>query len=158
MAMRIVLFGPERRGGAGGGDQVIDLNRAFGRSASQEQADMRVPSNLEAFIGLGQAAIADAERATEYAANVEADGTVVHRLSDVKLHAPWPGRRIACAGGNFAEHLAGMETGGNVTLDDITRKARNGGQWGFWKVPDVVAGPDDVVPYPKRASYLDYEG
>jgi 2-keto-4-pentenoate hydratase/2-oxohepta-3-ene-1,7-dioic acid hydratase in catechol pathway len=45
-----------------------------------------------------------------------------------------------------------------VTLDSITQRTRANGQWGFWKVPDEVAGPDDEIPYPKRTEYFDYEG
>jgi 2-keto-4-pentenoate hydratase/2-oxohepta-3-ene-1,7-dioic acid hydratase in catechol pathway len=81
----------------------------------------------------------------------------VQRASEVRFLAPWPGRRIACAGGNFGQHLAGME-GAGASIEDVTRRARERGQWGFWKVPDVVAGPDDVVPYPSGATYFDYEG
>jgi 2-keto-4-pentenoate hydratase/2-oxohepta-3-ene-1,7-dioic acid hydratase in catechol pathway len=155
--MKIVVFGPQRRVGALVGETVVDLNAALARSGSQANADTRLPAQLEAFIGAGQAALDEAQRAIEYAANIGPDGAVVFRAGEVKIHAPWPGKRIACAGGNFAAHLAGME-GANVTLDEITRKTRDKGQWGFWKVNDVMAGPDDVVPYPKRATYLDYEG
>jgi 2-keto-4-pentenoate hydratase/2-oxohepta-3-ene-1,7-dioic acid hydratase in catechol pathway len=83
-------------------------------------------------------------------------------LTQTRLHAPWPRRRIACVGGNYAAHLMGMEAGrageGEVTLESITQKTRANGQWGFWKVPDEVAGPDDDIPYPKRTEYFDYEG
>ena len=156
--MRIVVFGPERRVGALVGENVIDLNGAFARARSPQEADARVPARLDAFIDLGAAALDDAQRAIEHAASMGPGGAVVYRTGDVTLHAPWPGRRIACAGGNFAQHLAGMEAGANVTLDDVTRRARERGQWGFWKVPDVVAGPDDAIPFPKHATYLDYEG
>jgi len=37
-------------------------------------------------------------------------------LSQVTLQAPWPGRRIACMGGNYAAHLAGMGETGVVNL------------------------------------------
>jgi len=156
--VRIVIFGPRQRIGALLDDRVVDLNRAFARAHDQATADTRLPTRLEEFIAQGTAALDDARSAIEYASNLETDGIAVHAVGDVKLHAPWPGRRIACAGGNFAQHLAGMEGGGNVTLEDVTRRARERGQWGFWKVPDVVAGPDDVVPAPRRTKYLDYEG
>lgn len=156
--MKIVVFGPDQRVGAWVGDRVVDLNGAFARTVSREAADTRVPARLEAFIGLGDAALDDAQRAIEHAASTGADGTVVFQASEVKLHAPWPGRRIACAGGNFAQHLAGMEGGDNVSIEDVTRRARERGQWGFWKVPDVVAGPEDDIPYPRSTKYFDYEG
>jgi 2-keto-4-pentenoate hydratase/2-oxohepta-3-ene-1,7-dioic acid hydratase in catechol pathway len=48
--------------------------------------------------------------------------------------------------------------GAPPTLEAVTRAARERGQWGFWKVPYAVAGPEDEVPYPKRTRYFDYEG
>ena len=36
--------------------------------------------------------------------------------------------------------------------------AREEGQWGFWKNPREVTGPDDEIPYPKRTQRFDYEG
>jgi len=170
--VKIVVFGPEQRVGAWEGDTIVDLNRAFasylrerGENAATQTADARVPARLEAFIAAGEAALDDARRAIEHAAGgagaAPDGGPVVHAAGSVKLHAPWPGRRIACMGGNYADHLMGMEArrlGRNVTLEEVTRSAREGGQWGFWKVPDTVAGPDDDVPYPRRTRYFDYEG
>jgi 2-keto-4-pentenoate hydratase/2-oxohepta-3-ene-1,7-dioic acid hydratase in catechol pathway len=155
--VRIVVYGSEQRVGAWVGDNIVDLNRAFARVQSPQAAEARVPARLEAFIRLGAAALEEAQRAIDYASNTEPDGTVVHRAGEVKLHAPWPGRRIACAGGNYAQHLAGME-GAGVSVEEVARKARERGQWGFWKVPDIVAGPDDAIPYPRRTQYFDYEG
>ncbi len=146
--MKIVVFGPAQRVGAWAGDNVIDLNRA----------DAKLPAQLEALIAAGGAALDSARRIIEERTGAAPDGQAVLKGSDVKLHAPWPGRRIACAGGNFAEHLRGMESGPNVTLDDVTRRARDRGQWGFWKVPAEVAGPDGEIPFPKRTRYFDYEG
>jgi len=87
---------------------------------------------------------------------------VVHKASEVKLHAPWPERRIACVGGNYAAHLAGMWANRlgktDVSMEQITEEAKKAGQWGFWKVPAEVAGPDDPIPFPKRVTYFDYEG
>ena len=172
--MKIVVFGSERRVGAWEGDQVIDLNRAFasylreqrGDAKAQEQAEAWVPARLEAFITAGPAALVDAQRAIEHVANSGPEASrsaeaVVHDVKDVKLHAPWPHRRTACVGGNFAAHLAGMwanRPGVTGDIAEITRVAREAGQWGFWEVPDAVAGPDNDIPLPKRARYFDYEG
>ena len=145
--MKIVVYGPERRTGALVGEHVVDLNRA---------SNGQVPAQLEAFILAGQTGLDAAQRASERASSGP-DGQVVHQASQVQIHAPWPGRRIACAGGNFAEHLAGMEAG-IPNLDEITRKARERGQWGFWKVPAEVGGSGAEVPFPSRTKYLDYEG
>jgi 2-keto-4-pentenoate hydratase/2-oxohepta-3-ene-1,7-dioic acid hydratase in catechol pathway len=87
---------------------------------------------------------------------------IVHNANEVKLHAPWPERRIACVGGNYAAHLAGMWANRlgktAVTIEQITEEAKQAGQWGFWKVPAEVAGPNDTIPFPKRVTYFDYEG
>jgi 2-keto-4-pentenoate hydratase/2-oxohepta-3-ene-1,7-dioic acid hydratase in catechol pathway len=76
----------------------------------------------------------------------------------VKLHAPWPERRIACVGGNYAAHLAGMWANRlgrtDVSIEQITEEAKKAGQWGFWKVPAEVAGPNDAIPFPKRVTYF----
>ncbi|TMB72855.1 MAG: hypothetical protein E6J54_08905, partial [Deltaproteobacteria bacterium] len=143
--MKIVLFGPEKRIGAWQGDKVIDLNRAFasylreqrGDANAQAHADERVPAALENLIALGAAALEDADRAIQHVAESGAGlAAIVHDVNGVKLHAPWPERRIACVGGNYAAHLAGMWAGRpGVTGDlaQITRMAREEGQWGFWK-------------------------
>jgi 2-keto-4-pentenoate hydratase/2-oxohepta-3-ene-1,7-dioic acid hydratase in catechol pathway len=156
--MKIAVFGPLQRVGALVGEQVIDLNRAFARMHSAEIADVRMPARLEAFIAAGPAAIEDAQRVVQDAASFGSDPHIVHQLTEVELHAPWPGRRIACAGGNFAEHLRGMENDPSLTLEQVTQRARERGQWGFWKVPAEVAGPKGAVPFPRRTRYLDYEG
>ena len=171
--MKIVVFGPDQRVGSLEGERVIDLNRACasylreqrGDANAQEHAEARVPSRLEAFIAGGATAIEDAQRAIDHIAKagsgVAPDSSIVQGISDVKIHAPWPSRRIACVGGNYAAHLVGMWAGRpGVTGDlaQITRMAREEGQWGFWKVPDAVAGPDDEIPYPKRTKRFDYEG
>ncbi|MDP2605786.1 MAG: fumarylacetoacetate hydrolase family protein [Deltaproteobacteria bacterium] len=166
--MKIVLFGPERRIGAWQGDRVIDLNRALanylreqrGDAKAQAHADERVPACLEDFILRGSAALEDAARAVEHASQSGAEFFVCD-VQSVKLHAPWPERRIACVGGNYAAHLAGMWAGRpGVTgdLGQITRMARDEGQWGFWKNPHEVAGPAEEIPYPNRTKRFDYEG
>jgi acylpyruvate hydrolase len=155
------------------GDRVIDLNRGCARSLRErgeakadEQAAARLPSRLLSFIELGAPGLEEAKRVIEHFAKMSpnddrGDPKVVHSATDVKLHAPWPERRIACVGGNYAAHLAGMWAGRpGITGDlaQITRVAKEEGQWGFWKVPDAVAGPQDEIPYPKRSKRFDYEG
>jgi len=83
----------------------------------------------------------------------------------VKLHAPRPrGARVACAGGNFADHAAAMaersaRLGQMQPFSGDPREfIRKGGIWGFWKV-DRESTPDNgEVIYPARAKRLDYEG
>jgi 2-keto-4-pentenoate hydratase/2-oxohepta-3-ene-1,7-dioic acid hydratase in catechol pathway len=171
--MKIVVYGPEKRVGALAGEMVIDLNRGMARYLSErgasnaaEQASARVPARLLTFIETGPAAIEDAQRVIGYCAGAalreSGENRVIYHVNDVELHAPWPERRIACVGGNYAAHLLGMWANRlgktDVTEEEVTREARKAGQWGFWKVPAEVAGPDDAIPFPKRVTYFDYEG
>ncbi len=172
--MKIVVFGPERRVGALVGEKVIDLNRGMarqlqerGESKPEEQAATSLPSRLLAFIESGATGLENAQRVIDQFAKVapgdeRGDPKVLHNSNDVKLHAPWPERRIACVGGNYAAHLAGMWANRlgktDVSIEQITEEAKKGGQWGFWKVPAEVAGPNETIPFPKRVTYFDYEG
>src|SRR5207237_112749 len=75
--------------------------------------------------------------------------------------APRPNAaRIACAGGNFADHAAAMaeRMQGKPFEGDARAQIRNAGIWGFWKVHRAVVGPDGEVVYPQKANRLDYEG
>jgi 2-keto-4-pentenoate hydratase/2-oxohepta-3-ene-1,7-dioic acid hydratase in catechol pathway len=172
--MKIVVFGPARRVGALVGERVIDLNHGMARSLRErggpnpeEQAATRLSSRLLSFIERGAAGLEDAERVIEQFGKVtpsdeSGENRVVYKQNDVKLHAPWPERRIACVGGNYAAHLAGMWANRlgktDVSIEQITEEAKKAGQWGFWKVPAEVAGPNDTIPFPKRVTYFDYEG
>ena len=148
--MKIVVFGIDKRVGVLDGDRIIDLNKG----------NPALPSRLDAFIAAGNEAIEAAQRAI-----AKADKAAVVDATSVKLHAPWAGKRLAMAGGNFADHLAGMNAnlhGIPVTGDSLKAaydQARTRGHWGFWKMLDEVAGDGDEVPYPaKKTQYFDYEG
>ena len=169
--MKIVVFGSDARVGALVGDSVIDLNAAYARMLRERgdanaaaSASERIPLALQGFIAAGTAGLEAAQNAIDHAqGSAPADGgvTIVHRAADVKLHAPWPGKRIVCAGGNYAAHSYGMAINRGtqgITLESQAQRIRNDGLWGFWKHADAVAGPGDNVPYPKRAEYFDYEG
>ncbi|MEV4513322.1 fumarylacetoacetate hydrolase family protein [Dactylosporangium sp. NPDC049525] len=150
--MRVVVHGDAHRVGVLDGDRVVDVNRAYAdRVRHRGDAAEHVPSGLRDFIAAGEAALDRARAAVEHAARTGA-GVV----PDPVLHAPWPGKRIACAGGNYAEHLRGM-LDPEATLDEVTRRAREQGQWGFWKVPDRVPGDGGEVAVPARTACLDYE-
>ncbi|MGH7874408.1 MAG: fumarylacetoacetate hydrolase family protein [Candidatus Binatia bacterium] len=172
--MKIVVFGPGTRVGALHDEKVIDLNRGLARllreqgiANSEEEAATRLSTRLLSFIEQGAPALTEAQRVIDRFAKIapsddhDASG-VVFAASDVQLHAPWPGRRIACVGGNYAAHLAGMWANRlgktDVSIAQITEEAKKAGQWGFWKVPAEVAGPGDPIPFPKRVTYFDYEG
>ncbi|MBO0893763.1 MAG: fumarylacetoacetate hydrolase family protein, partial [Acidimicrobiales bacterium] len=160
--MKIVVFDDQRLGVLHE-DRVIDLHRALaavaagtGSADPERSAEERLGHDLAGFIGGGPAALEAAEEAVELANRQPDQGQLVHPLDRVTLRAPWPGRRIACAGGNYADHLAGMQGGGS--LEELRRQVREQGQWGFWKVPSRPLGPGGEVPYPRRTDYLDYEG
>jgi 2-keto-4-pentenoate hydratase/2-oxohepta-3-ene-1,7-dioic acid hydratase in catechol pathway len=144
--MKVVVFGDERRAGVLVGDRIVDVNRA----------DPNLPAGLEAFINAGPSAIEGAQRAVDKIDSLGPEA--VKASTDVRLHAPWASRRIACVGGNYASHLRGMQGDGSLSLEEVTRRTREAGQWGFWKVPFTVAGPDDDIPFPRRCTYFDYEG
>jgi 2-keto-4-pentenoate hydratase/2-oxohepta-3-ene-1,7-dioic acid hydratase in catechol pathway len=144
--MKIVVFGDQARVGALVGDRVLDLQRS----------NSSLPAGLRQFIEAGPRALDDAQRAIDSIGSAP-DGSVF-KVGEVRLLAPWPERRIACVGGNFADHLRGMERGESKTIEQVTQQARANGQWGFWKVPERVNGPSDTVAYPRRTEYLDYEG
>lgn len=160
--MKIVVYGPERRVGAWEGDLVIDLARAYEHARGGNVVPGEgLPSGLLAFIEAGQSGLEKARAAIDHARSGPRVEGVGFDRREVQLHAPWPGKRIACVGGNFGEHLLGMfARPGNPprTVDEATREAREYGHWGFWKVPHEVIGPNGEIPYPSRTRYLDYEG
>ena len=137
--------------------------RHRGESNPEQKAAERVPPQLLAFIERA-AAIEDSQRVVEHCSGVgeRERGQLFYKAGSVKIHAPWPERRIACVGGNYAAHLAGMWANRvgktDVSIEEIVAEARKAGQWGFWKVPAEVAGPDDPITFPKRVTYFDYEG
>jgi acylpyruvate hydrolase len=179
MAMKIVVFGPERRVGALRGELVVDLSLAYAKFLRECQNERQavllaaalVPGDLAAFIEAGTRALDHTATALDYLFGEAFDQlgvhgeALVHPASEVHLHAPRPnGARIACAGGNFADHLAGMAAmgllpgAGAMSIDAAAARIRDTGIWGFWKVARVTADPGADVPYPSRANRLDYEG
>ena len=113
-------------------------------------AGVVVPSELARLIEAGPRALEAAQQALDYLFG-EAQNNLgprgerlVHRAADVRLHAPRPNNaRIACAGGNFADHAAAMAVRmrGKPYEGDAYQEIRNAGFWGFWKL-----GREIVVP------------
>ena len=177
--MKIVVFGPERRVGALREEMVVDLSLAYAKLLKERQderhptllAKVLVPDDLARFIDGGNAALERADAALDHLFGQAHDQraargeTLLFKAAEVQLHAPRPnGSRIACAGGNFADHLAGMAAmgllpgAGRMTIDEATKRIRDNGIWGFWKIYREAAGPDAAIRYPRRADRLDYEG
>ena len=149
--MNIVVFGPARRVGVLEGDRIVDLNAT----------DAELPSALLPLIELGQNGKSRIAKAVAQMRGAAVDGTNVLAAPGVQLHAPWAGKRVACAGGNYAEHSYGMAINRgtkDITLEKMSAQIRAAGNWGFWKVLDEAAGPGTEIPYPSRADYFDYEG
>jgi len=120
--MKVVVFGPERRVGALRGDLIVDLSLAYAKFLKERENERHpitlaaalVPNDLAMFIEGGRRTLDRADTALEHlfgdthdilGANGE---TVIHKASEVRLHAPHPnGSRIACAGGEFCRSSGG---------------------------------------------------
>jgi 2-keto-4-pentenoate hydratase/2-oxohepta-3-ene-1,7-dioic acid hydratase in catechol pathway len=160
--MKVVVYGPERRVGVLDGESVVDAQRAVGTMV----AGATVPADLTGFIEGGDRTLESVRAALDRIRLVGPEPGTIFPASDVRLHAPRPaGAKIACAGGNFADHLAAMALKGRdadarTFSDDlmtVAAEARERGIWGFWKVGRDAAGPGDEVIYPEATTLLDYE-
>ena len=175
--MKIVVFGPQQRTGALHDGNVVDLSYACakylreraGEPSPLEMAEALVPSDLARLIEGGPRALENAQKALDYLFGQaqNQDGPhgerIVRPASDPRmhLHAPRPrDARIACAGGNFADHAAAMavKMRGKPYEGDAHEEIRKGGFWGFWKLGREILGPDGALAYPERCNRLDYEG
>ncbi len=161
--MRIVVYGPERRVGALEGERVIDLARTYEMAqAAQGRRVRMLPTRLLDFIEGGDDSVEAAGEALQFARDRELPPTAAVPVKETTLHAPWPGRRIACVGGNYADHMLGMmpprADGTRMTEGEVREQERTSPPWGFWKVPAEAVGPDGEIPYPNRTRYLDFEG
>jgi 2-keto-4-pentenoate hydratase/2-oxohepta-3-ene-1,7-dioic acid hydratase in catechol pathway len=157
------------RVGALVGDLVIDLNAA----------DSRIAPDLLPLIEAGRAGLDRVQTIVDDVARVSEHA--VHGAADVSITAPWPGKRIAMAGANYAQHVLDAvskppsggaapdvsdsaeappwKSYGNVqTLEQMTKLIRDQGPWGFWKTLDWVTNPGEELLYPRRTRHLDYEG
>ena len=173
--MKIVVFGPRKRTGALHEGSVVDLSHAYAKYLRErtsepsplEMADVVVPSDLARLIEGGPRALEAADTALDYLRGQAQDKfgpngeMLVHQATAVRLHAPRPNNaRIACAGGNFADHAAAMavKMRGRPYEGDAHQEIRNAGFWGFWKLGREIVGPDGELIYPERCNRLDYEG
>lgn len=173
--MKIVVFGPDQRTGALHDGNVVDLSYACAKYLRErgnepspiEMAEALVPSDLARLIEGGPRALENAQKALDYLFGNAQDKNgprgerLVYPASEVKLHAPRPkDARIACAGGNFADHAAAMavKMRGKPYEGDAREEIRKGGFWGFWKLGREIVGPEGDLVYPERCNRLDYEG
>ena len=173
--MKIVVFGPHRRTGALQDGDVVDLNHACAKylreranePSPREMAEALVPSDLAKLIEGGPRALENVQKALDHLSTQAQDRLgprgerVVHPLAEVRLHAPRPDNaRIACAGGNFADHAAAMaeRMRRRPYEGDAYQEIRKAGFWGFWKLAREIVGPEGELVYPDRCDRLDYEG
>jgi 2-keto-4-pentenoate hydratase/2-oxohepta-3-ene-1,7-dioic acid hydratase in catechol pathway len=173
--MKIVVFGPDRRTGALHDGNVVDLSNACakylrereGEPSPLQMAEALVPSDLARLIESGPRALEHAQKALDYLIGQAQDKlgsrgeTLAHPIGGVRLHAPRPNNaRIACAGGNFADHAAAMavKMRRRPYEGDAYEEIRKAGFWGFWKLAREIVGPDGELVYPERCNRLDYEG
>jgi 2-keto-4-pentenoate hydratase/2-oxohepta-3-ene-1,7-dioic acid hydratase in catechol pathway len=173
--MKIVVFGPYKRTGALRDGNVVDLSYTCakylrereGEPSPLEMAEALVPSDLARLIEGGRRALEHAQKALDHLFGQAQDKfgprgeTLVYPAADAQLHAPRPNNaRIACAGGNFADHAAAMavKMRGRPYEGDAHQEIRKAGFWGFWKLAREIVRPNGELVYPERCNRLDYEG
>jgi 2-keto-4-pentenoate hydratase/2-oxohepta-3-ene-1,7-dioic acid hydratase in catechol pathway len=176
--MKIVVFGPDRRTGVLRDETVVDISLAFAKYLRERQgerhprrlANALCPPELGHFIEGGPRVIENAQKALDYLFGEvqHQKGTrgekIIMPASEVTLHAPIAaGARIACAGGNFADHAAAMAARGRNPdakpfTGDPAAEIRKTGIWGFWKITRDMLEPEGELVYPARCNRLDYEG
>lgn len=169
--MKIVVFGAQRRVGLWVDETVVDINNAaanyfssnsfspaMSTSDALAKAAYEAPADLTQFIAAGKPALELAGKAAAHVKGAK-DGSLVLPISSVTLHAPWAGRRIFCAGANFAEHGYNLMTnkGVKTSVKALTEEARQYEPIGFAKTLLDVLGPDDDLIYPARTTQLDFE-
>jgi 2-keto-4-pentenoate hydratase/2-oxohepta-3-ene-1,7-dioic acid hydratase in catechol pathway len=173
--MKIVVFGPRKRTGVLHDGNVVDLSNAYAKylrertnePAPSEMAEVVVASDLARLIDGGRRALDAAQTALDHLFGRAQDRLgvrgerLVSAAAETRLYAPRPNNgRIACAGGNFADHAAAMaaKMRGRAYEGDARQEIRNAGFWGFWKLGREIVGPDGELVYPERCNRLDYEG
>lgn len=177
--MKIVVFGPNKRTGVLHDDQIVDISLAhakFLKERGSERTPVQVaaaltPPELGGFIVGGDRALDNAQQSIDYLFGEADDHSgprgekLVFDANETRVHAPISARaRVACAGGNFADHAEAMaarsaaNSGVKPFEGDARQVIRDTGIWGFWKVVRDYVGPGGDVIYPKRCQRLDYEG
>jgi 2-keto-4-pentenoate hydratase/2-oxohepta-3-ene-1,7-dioic acid hydratase in catechol pathway len=165
--MRIVTFGPKKRVGLLHDDRVMDVHNAvrtyltkkLGPEGAAAKAASAAPPDLCGFIEAGAEALELAGASLAQLGH-STDSSIFLPLASAGIGAPWPGRRIACAGANFAEHIQRfMVNMGQppVTREQVESDWRSAGLQGFWKVSHEAIGDGGDVIYPARTTRLDFE-
>lgn len=160
--MKLVVFGPDARLGVLQGDRILDLTRAAAAGGFSES--VRMEGGQSFFASLLQL-IESGDRGLDLVRSLSekfggSDQPGLHvGLAAVSLKAPFPGRRFALAGSNYAAHVADAYTnmGKPISAAEVYAKARRGKAGGFWAV-DPPVGPGAAIPFPSGCKGLfDYE-
>ena len=142
---------------------IVDLNRALAIRLADEdvgapeaEADSLLPSDMQAFLRRGPAALAAARAALEFAADAVdrydapdlLSAGVVEARRRVHLSAPVPHpRKIIAVARNYLAHA--REAGSAAPPSEPVL---------FLKAPSSVIGPDDEILLPAATARVDYEG
>jgi len=142
---------------------IVDLNRALAIRLAEEdagapeaEADSLLPSDMQAFLRRGPAALAAARAALEFVADAVdrydapdlLRAGVVEPRRRVHLSAPVPHpRKIVAVARNYSAHAREL---GDAALPSEPVL--------FLKAPSAVIGPDDEILLPAATSRVDYEG
>ena len=140
------------RVGSVAGDRVYDLNLCCARQLADEKgstdpyrlANSLVPSGLEGILSGGDQVLADTRHALEWVLGEDSlegpSGELLsHAFKDVRLKAPiLPTTKVICMGGVYPTHLqiAGVDPH-EFPIE-------------FYKMSQVVVGPDEWVIIPKH--------
>jgi 2-keto-4-pentenoate hydratase/2-oxohepta-3-ene-1,7-dioic acid hydratase in catechol pathway len=148
--MKIVIFSTKDlspRVGSLVDKQVIDLHAANGA----------IPADLLSVIQGGPKTL-DFIRTVHASISGIRDDAVIEP-TDVRIHAPWPGKRIAMLGGNYGQHLYDVQKGvrGVESVEQVVRDTRRGGPWGFFKTLDRITAPGEDLVFSKHIKLFDYE-
>lgn len=160
--MRLATFsagGAPRVGARSDGGQIVDLNagyyaacKAKGQPVTEAQANAALPSEMVAFLSLGDAAIDAARDVLKYVAEAGANVTgpyglrVVHAESDVRFLSPLlrPSKIIGI-GLNYRDHAE--EQGARIPKAPMI----------FSKFPSSLIGASEPIVYPRVTQQLDWE-
>lgn len=163
--MKLVVYGPEHRTAVAQEDFAVDLHDAAtaylieaGEAGPEETAKRLAPPRLLPFIEAGEPGLALARAALAWAGQMPALSSRLD-LDRLPIQPTWPGRRIAAAGANFADHFAqGMTVRGHpMTVEKAYELVRSDEPLGYWKLPGEAVGHDGTVAIPARCPLLDYE-
>lgn len=155
--MKFVVFGPDKRVGALQGERVLDLAKAA--EANAAGSSRPTFDSLLALIEAGEQGL-DAARTLIDKFGGSDDPALSVPVSKVKLQPPFPGRRMALAGTNFAHHVANARAnfGHSVTAAEVLEASLKGPATGFW-CNSIPVGPGAEIPVPRSAKgRFDYEG